>query len=100
MPTGSEFTGKKAQAGATAATDPHPRHCSVTCGWSSPALPASGNRRKILHHGARSGIALMLSALRLLACLLVTLVATGTGFAQDASFAHDGVQADAKRYES
>jgi uncharacterized protein YfaS (alpha-2-macroglobulin family) len=42
----------------------------------------------------------MLSALRLLACLLVTLVATGTGFAQDASFTHDGVQADAKRYES
>ena len=41
----------------------------------------------------------MLPLLRLLACLLATLVASA-GHAQDVSFTHDGVQADARRYES
>ena len=43
----------------------------------------------------------MLPAFRLLACLLVTVVlAADAGHAQEASFTHDGVQADAKRYET
>jgi uncharacterized protein YfaS (alpha-2-macroglobulin family) len=41
----------------------------------------------------------MLPALRLLACLLVMLL-TSAGHAQDVSFTHEGVQADAKRYET
>ncbi len=41
----------------------------------------------------------MLPVLRLLACLAMLVVA-GAGHAQDISFTHDGVQADAKRYES
>ena len=41
----------------------------------------------------------MLPALRLLACLLLVLAA-GAGHAQDASFTHEDVQADAKRYET
>ena len=41
----------------------------------------------------------MLSAFRLLACVLVMLVASAA-YAQDASFTHDGAQADAKRYEA
>jgi uncharacterized protein YfaS (alpha-2-macroglobulin family) len=43
----------------------------------------------------------MLPAFRLLACLLLTvLLAAGAGHAQEVSFTHDGVQADAKRYET
>jgi uncharacterized protein YfaS (alpha-2-macroglobulin family) len=43
----------------------------------------------------------MLPAFRLLACLLVlVLLAAGAGHAQEAAFTHEGVQADAKRYET
>jgi uncharacterized protein YfaS (alpha-2-macroglobulin family) len=42
----------------------------------------------------------MLPFLRLLACLPFILIAAGAGHAQDVSFTHDGVQADARRYES
>jgi uncharacterized protein YfaS (alpha-2-macroglobulin family) len=41
----------------------------------------------------------MLPPLRLLAFLLAMLIASA-GYAQDVSFTHEGVQADAKRYES
>jgi alpha-2-macroglobulin len=41
----------------------------------------------------------MLPALRLLACLIALLLASA-GHAQDGSFTHDGVQADARRYET
>ncbi len=41
----------------------------------------------------------MLPLLRLLACVLVMLVASA-GHAQDVSFTHEGVQADARRYKS
>ena len=43
----------------------------------------------------------MLPAFRLLACLVVVvLLAAGAGHAQEVSFTHEGVQADAKRYEA
>src|SRR5262245_613595 len=46
------------------------------------------------------GIAPMLSALRLLACLIATMLGAAALRAQDAAFSHAGVQADAKRYET
>ena len=42
----------------------------------------------------------MLSALRVLICLVVSLAFTAAATAQEKSFTHTGVQADAKRYET
>jgi uncharacterized protein YfaS (alpha-2-macroglobulin family) len=97
--TTPELSGKKAQE---VANPENPRDAATVQSRAVDSLnpcPAHSDSRTSFTYALPAGDCIMLSILRPLACLLILLGAT-FAHAQEASFSHPGVEADAKRYEA